>query len=161
MYQTIAWLATLPLVILLLLVFVHVARRAGEQAPHDQTQRSSARIRAGVFWGLLLLFVPLIVYSLNDLPYPRASEHAQIVKVTGQQWRWELSPSEVKLGQPVEFQVTAADVNHGFALYGPNLRLVAQTQAMPGYTNRLQYTFSEPGVYRILCSNTAGFRTTV
>jgi cytochrome c oxidase subunit 2 len=47
-------------------------------------------------------------------------------------------------------------VNHGFALYDPDMRIVAQTQAMPGYTNVLRYTFREPGVYRVLCLEYCG-----
>lgn len=36
------------------------------------------------------------------------------------------------------------------------MRIVAQTQAMPGYTNVLRYTFTEPGVYRVLCLEYCG-----
>ena len=56
----------------------------------------------------------------------------------------------------MEFHVTSKDVNHGFALYDPDMRIVAQTQAMPGYTNVLRYTFNEPGVYRVLCLEYCG-----
>jgi heme/copper-type cytochrome/quinol oxidase subunit 2 len=51
---------------------------------------------------------------------------------------------------PVEFQVTSADVNHGFGIYDRSGRLLAQTQAMPGITNRLVYTFS--GAAPICCA---------
>jgi cytochrome c oxidase subunit 2 len=74
----------------------------------------------------------------------------------GYQWRWELSRTEVIAGQPVEFRITSADVNHGFGIYDTNLRLVAQTQAMPGYTNTLRHTFDAEGTYRILCMEYCG-----
>jgi cytochrome c oxidase subunit 2 len=47
-------------------------------------------------------------------------------------------------------------VNHGFALYDPEFRVVAETQAMPGYTNVLRYTFREPGTYQVLCLEYCG-----
>jgi cytochrome c oxidase subunit 2 len=36
------------------------------------------------------------------------------------------------------------------------MRIVAQTQAMPGYTNVLRYTFTEAGTYRVLCLEYCG-----
>ena len=36
------------------------------------------------------------------------------------------------------------------------MQMVAQTQAMPGYVNRLQYTFATPGTYHILCLEYCG-----
>jgi cytochrome c oxidase subunit 2 len=56
----------------------------------------------------------------------------------------------------VVFRVTGADVNHGFGVYNENLELVTQVQAMPGYTNKLVYTFDQPGKYRILCLEYCG-----
>ncbi len=59
-------------------------------------------------------------------------------------------------GRPVEFRVTAGDVNHGMGVYDETLRLLVQVQAMPGFTNRLVYTFAEPGTYRLLCLEYCG-----
>lgn len=60
--------------------------------------------------------------------------------------------------QLVEFQVTSTDVNHGFAIYNSKKEIVAQTQAMPGYVNRLRWKFNEPGEYKILCLEFCGAR---
>jgi cytochrome c oxidase subunit 2 len=67
-----------------------------------------------------------------------------------------LSSNRFTAGVPVEFRVTSADVNHGFAIYGPDDRIVTQTQAMPGFTNRLVHTFAAPGRYRVLCLEYCG-----
>ena len=56
----------------------------------------------------------------------------------------------------MQFNVTSLDVNHGFAIYDPNDRIVTQAQAMPGFTNRLLYTFKEPGKYRVMCLEYCG-----
>ena len=67
-----------------------------------------------------------------------------------------MSQETVLAGQEVEFQVTSADVNHGFAIYKNKTRLLAQTQAMPGYVNKLRYKFTEPGEYEVLCLEYCG-----
>jgi cytochrome c oxidase subunit 2 len=94
-------------------------------------------------------------------PFPIPNQHApsqarQAVKVVGRQWFWELSSGPIKVGVPVEFQVTSADVNHGLGIYDRSGRLLAQTQAMPSVTNRLVYTFTQPGKYRFLCLEYCG-----
>ncbi|MCO6494433.1 MAG: hypothetical protein J5I91_01960 [Bacteroidetes bacterium] len=63
---------------------------------------------------------------------------------------------EIPAGKMVEFRVTSNDVTHGFAVYNPNNVLVTQTQAMPGYVNKLRWVFDEPGKYNILCTEFCG-----
>jgi cytochrome c oxidase subunit 2 len=102
-------------------------------------------------------FLPIIGASLTKLPYPTNSQaDAIVVQATGHQWAWELSPATVPTGRMVEIRVTGADVNHGFGLYDADNRLLAQTQAMPGYTNILNYTFAQAGTYRVLCLEYCG-----
>lgn len=60
------------------------------------------------------------------------------------------------LNRTVEFRVTSSDVNHGFGIYNAAGTLLTQVQAMPGYTNRLLYTFHQPGLYSILCLEYCG-----
>ncbi|MCM3117790.1 hypothetical protein M3610_21285 [Neobacillus sp. MER 74] len=55
------------------------------------------------------------------------------------------------MGEPVQFRVTSKDVTHGFGLYDEKLHLIAQTQAMPDYTNIVSITFKKPGTYKIMC----------
>ncbi|MGH8337220.1 MAG: cytochrome oxidase, partial [Gammaproteobacteria bacterium] len=62
----------------------------------------------------------------------------------------------VQADSPVEFRVTSSDVNHGFAIYAPDGRIVTQVQAMPGFTNKLVYTFTQPGTYRVMCLEYCG-----
>ncbi len=157
MLQSIAWQATTICVAALLLVFWYVALNASSKA--DGASGTLARSRDWVFWILVGVFVPVIGYSLIDLPYaaPRDRVGAPlVVKAIGYQWRWEIEPAQVPARQAVEFHVMSHDVNHGFAIYGPDLRIVAQTQAMPGYTNVLHVSFDQPGEYRVLCLEYCG-----
>jgi cytochrome c oxidase subunit II len=157
MERQIAVLVSAVLGITLLVVFATVARRAGSTGSADAIAADTARWRRVLFWSLVVAFVPAIAYSLTKLPYSSGGgEAAVVVNATGHQWAWELAPASVPVGKVVEIRVTGADVNHGFALYDARDRLLAQTQAMPGYTNILHYTFTAPGAYTVRCLEYCG-----
>lgn len=163
MLQESVWQVSIVLMALLLFVFAFVfansRRRAEDYTP---LQKRAYRIRTRLFWALMLTLGPAMIYNLIDLPYDAAranvgaSAEVQLVDAVGYQWRWELSRDRLATGQPVEFRITSADVNHGFGIYDTHMRLVAQAQAMPGYTNKLRHTFTEAGTYRILCMEYCG-----
>lgn len=158
MEQRIAVFVSAILGALLLIIFAGIARSAGSTASADVVASSAARWRMIVLWTLVLLFVPVIGYSLTKLPYPASASPANVVVVeaTGQQWAWSVRPDTVPVGKAIEIRVTGADVNHGFGLYDPNNRLITQTQAMPGFTNVIRHTFAAPGTYRVLCLEYCG-----
>ncbi|MGH8455356.1 MAG: cytochrome oxidase [Stenotrophobium sp.] len=141
------------------LVFIYVIVQSVKSADAAHVQKKSNAIRRWWFLALVGLGIGVAYGTLK--PFPISNQHtqsqtAQIVNVVGHQWYWELSRTQVEAGVPVEFDVTSADVNHGFAIYGPDDRIVTQTQAMPGYTNRLVYTFTESGKYRVRCLEYCG-----
>lgn len=113
-------------------------------------------------WLFAVLLVGFVIGSwatLSRFPIPPqqgALDAKQIVDVVGRQWSWQITPSTLRAGSPVEFRVTSADVNHGFAIYAPDGRIVTQTQAMPGYTNKLLFTFGQPGTYTVQCLEYCG-----
>lgn len=153
------WIITLIGIGLVALVFVWVIAQSVRTPAQEEGQKTANSIRR--WWFLLLVVAGVgIAYATLD-PYPIAnqrveSQAAQIVNAIGRQWSWQISPTTVKAGIPVEFNVTSADVNHGFAIYDPGDRIVTQAQAMPGYTNRLLYTFTRPGKYRVMCLEYCG-----
>ncbi|WP_347265876.1 cytochrome C oxidase subunit I [Paracoccus sp. (in: a-proteobacteria)] len=155
--QELAWYVTLAVVAAIAAVFIRVAMHSREGAPYEGVQHRAYRIRALLFWGLLVAGAGVAWLTLRELPYAAAGNGApQTVNATGYQWYWELDRDSLAAGQPVEFRVTSADVNHGFGIYDENTRLVAQTQAMPGYVNRLHHTFARPGTYRVMCLEYCG-----
>lgn len=157
MEQRIALLLSAVLGLVLIAVFVGVARSASVPGSADEIAGAAARWRRTLLVGLTLVFVPAIAFSLTRLPYPSGGETADVViNASGHQWAWELSARDVTVGQRVEIRVTGADVNHGFGVYDMNDRLITQTQAMPGYTNVIRHTFTESGRYRILCLEYCG-----
>jgi cytochrome c oxidase subunit 2 len=157
MEQKLAVLVTVVAGTMLVAVFAMVAQSAGTTASAEAVAAASARWRRRVFWGLVVAFVPIIAFSLTRLPYSSGSQAGAVtIQATGHQWAWEIKPDTVPAGRPIEIRVTGADVNHGFALYDANDRLVIQTQGMPGYTNTLRYEFQQPGTYRVRCLEYCG-----
>ncbi|MEO6032958.1 MAG: hypothetical protein ABIP61_13830 [Burkholderiaceae bacterium] len=157
--QDAVWLLTLAGIGGVALTFVYVIAHSGKQADSQQVTRKAYAIRRWWFAALVLLGVGVAYATLKPFPISdqRAqSPTAQVVDAVARQWSWQLSQTQVKAGTPVQFNVTSVDVNHGFAIYGPNDRIVTQVQAMPGFTNRLLHTFKEPGKYRVMCLEYCG-----
>jgi cytochrome c oxidase subunit 2 len=154
-----AWLVTLIGLALVALAFLHVVIQAGKPPPAPGGKRLAYTLRGWLFAALVVFGVGITYATLSTFPIPvqgTDAAGAQVVHVTARQWSWEVAPDNVVAGTPVEFNVTSSDVNHGFAIYGPDERIVTQTQAMPGFTNRLVHTFTTPGTYRILCLEYCG-----
>ncbi len=157
--QSEAWLVTLIGLGVVTLFFLYVIVQAGTTADAADVKHRAYALRGWLFAALVIFGVGVTWATLRQFPiavqgHPTAAP--QVVNVVGRQWAWQISPGEVKAGVPVEFDVTSADVNHGFAIYGPDGRIAIETQAMPGFTNRLLYTFTTPGTYRILCLEYCG-----
>ncbi len=159
MGQSIAWQLSIALVATLAAGFIFVLARSRQRLDYEPVVKHAYRLRRRLFWAILIAGVPATLLTLGRIPYPAlagVSQPTQVIEAVGYQWWWELSADEVDAGRPVEFRVSSADVNHGFGIYDEDLRLVAQTQAMPGYVNRLVHTFERPGRYRILCLEFCG-----
>jgi len=153
------WLISLVGMGLVTLAFVWVIVQSTKAPASEQRQKTAGKIQR--WWFLVLVVAGVGIAYATLRPYPIANQRAdsrtaQIVDVVGRQWSWQITPAQVKAGAPVEFNVITADVNHGFAIYAPDDRIVTQTQAMPGYTNRLLYTFTQPGNYRVMCLEYCG-----
>lgn len=160
--QNVIWTIALTGMGLVTLGFIHVIRQAGKPADDAETQQATHTahvVRRWLFWAFVITFVGGTYATLRHFPIP--PQHSplgihQVVDVVGQQWSWQITPDTIRAGSPVEFRVTSTDVNHGFAIYQPDGRIAAQTQAMPDYTNKLVHTFTQPGTYKIMCLEYCG-----
>jgi cytochrome c oxidase subunit 2 len=142
-------------------IFVWVAAGASRPAPGAEARALHAyRWRARLFWSVLAGGTALAFGSLWHWPIAghatAAARPDAVIRAVGHQWRWALDRDTVQVGDLVEFHVSAEDVNHGFAIYRDKHTLIAQTQSMPGYVNRLQVRFTEPGDYEVLCLEYCG-----
>lgn len=158
-FQDRIWLTTLLGIAVVTLGFLYVISQSGREEDPDTVQARAYALRRWVFGGIIVLGV--IVTSASLRPFPISPQKGpplapQVVHVVGHQWAWQMDTTRVEAGIPVAFEVTSADVNHGLGIYDSTDRLLTQTQAMPGVTNRLLYTFQHPGKYRILCLEYCG-----
>ncbi len=162
MVQDAVWSITIVLMGCLAAVFAWVATGARVAvANYAPTIERAYRLRTWLFVLALLVLIGANYKTLGALPYrnalpPLPAAAVQPSQAVAEQWAWTIKPDAFTVGQTAEFHVTSNDVNHGFALYDPEFRIVAQTQAMPGYTNVLRYTFTKPGTYQVLCLEYCG-----
>jgi cytochrome c oxidase subunit 2 len=141
-------------------IFLWVAASAWprvEQAAYTRIYHTGGVIRWVWFIGLSVFLLVAFFYTLQFFPYPQTvkAQPREVVEVTAGQFYFNLSQNEIPSGVPVEFRVTSLDVNHAFGVYNQRGELF-QTQAMPGYTNRLIVTLPGPGEYEILCLEYCG-----
>lgn len=157
--QSIAAVLSLILMAAIAAVFLWVAGGASSPAADPGAARA-ARWRSGLFWVAIVAGVVITFGTLWQWPIAghaaAAAKPDVVIRATAHQWRWQLDRDTVRVGELVQFEITAVDVNHGLAIYQGKNRLVAQAQAMPGYVNKLQVRFTEPGDYEVLCLEYCG-----
>lgn len=160
--QESVWIITLIFIGLVAVIFLFAISGGGRfsnAAAESQAERKMELIRVGLFSIMAISLIFVTFFTLVRFPIPPQEGSlgaSQVIVAVGRQWNWELSSNQVEVGKPVEFDVTSQDVNHGFAIYDPNGELVTQVQAMPDVTNKLLYTFREPGTYHVLCLEYCG-----
>lgn len=141
----------------IVLVMAAIARTT-TQPPEPQSivTATGYRLRTGWLWMLAAAAVVALALSIPDFPYGKPATLAgRHYTVTAFQYAFEL-PAVVPANMPIVFDVTSKDVNHGFGIYDPHGRLIAQVQAMPGYVNHLPLRFTLRGHYRVRCLEFCG-----
>ncbi|AMN47750.1 cytochrome C [Steroidobacter denitrificans] len=169
--QALVWRMFLLIGALIALVFAAVAFSTNR--PREVSIARAYGLRRALFLAALAAAIGILATTLPKTPYAAHGSAAvadvdRIIYVAGRQFEfiWSDEPIvsaadigrvprlhqlTIDPGATVEFRVTSLDVNHGFGLYGPQRQIVAQTQAMPGYVNRLRVRLDEPGEYAVLC----------
>jgi len=160
MIQTIAWVSSLFFILIIAGVFAWVFLNSKKQENFNKVVKKWYKTRK--VYGVIVVLIMLVVtiYTLRELPYNapvyEAGTDVQVVDVEAIQFGWNISQTEFNVGDSVEFNVTTPDVTHGFGIYNEEMELIAQTQAMPEYTNTVYMTFSETGTYTVLCLEYCG-----
>jgi len=158
--------------IIVVAVFAWIGKSTA--TPQAVDLKAAFKLRKVFFFSGLTALVALLAITLPSNPYIVGAESAdEIVYTTARQFSFAYSREpvtsvedlqrvatvgipEIPVGALVEFRVTSLDATHGFAVYNPKGAVVAQTQAMPGYVNRLRIRFVEPGYYAVLCLEYCG-----
>jgi cytochrome c oxidase subunit 2 len=107
---------------------------------------------------VVVLLVGLLFATIFFTPYGRGSSGGggQRVDVVAEQFAFLMPGVTVRAGQPVEFHLTAKDVNHGFAVFNSKHEFLFQAQVMPEKTQIYRYTFEKPGRYTVECFEYCG-----
>ena len=169
--QALVWRMFLLISAVIVLVFAAVAFSTGR--PREVSIARAYGLRRVLFLAALVAVAGVLATTLPKTPYAAhgnaaVTEVDRIIYVAARQFEfiWSDEPIvsaadvgrvprlhqlAIDSGSTVEFRVTSLDVNHAFGLYGPQRQIVAQTQAMPGYVNRLRVRLDEPGEYPVLC----------
>lgn len=130
----------------------------GPAQDYDDVQPGGYGVRKAWFWLLLVGVVVAFIAGFPFVPYTKAETVGDplSVPVVAMQYAFDKLPAELPVDTPIVFHVTSSDVNHGFAVYDPQERLIGQVQAMPGYANDLHMTFTETGTYTVRCLEYCG-----
>lgn len=157
----------------MLVLLIGLLRKAPERPDPLKVDPESERRRLAVVSGAVVATL-LTVIGLTVLSYVSQRQlfakdkPAVTIKVTGQQWWWDVryesdKPDEtvttaneiyVPVGQPVSVKLAATDVIHSF--WVPNL--MGKQDLIPGQENEIQFTASRPGVYRGQCAEFCGWQ---
>jgi cytochrome c oxidase subunit II len=113
------------------------------------------------YWGYFItaFLIVLLGLTLIDLPYGKsAPRNVQRVRVVAQQFAWNIQPSTVRAGVPIEFNMTSKDVQHGFGLYeGTKLLFQVQVPAVGEHAQTAVLTLRKRGTYTIDCLEFCGY----
>jgi cytochrome c oxidase subunit II len=147
-------LVTVAAVVLALMLAVSTR---GSRPPVDE-QRLAHRERNWLYIVIAILLA-LLFATIWFTPYGHGGTQTGdvVVRVDSRQFFWRVQPNTFPANREIEFRLTSADVNHGFGIYDPDDRLVAQVQVVPGKTQTLVRKFGKAGHYRILCLEFCGF----
>jgi cytochrome c oxidase subunit 2 len=164
-----AAVVTLVVSLAIIALALFVSSRRSPAAAAAAATSTVYRMRSIYFVAIVAAAVLFLAFTLPITPYPSRSGGQSpdvTIKAVGQMWSWTLTAAAgggppggnlvLPVGKVVEFEVSSQDVNHNFAIYNSAGELIAQVQAMPGYPNRLFYTFNEPGHYYVLCLEYCG-----
>lgn len=166
--------AVISLIATALVISVVVFLMATSSVDEDKISAKNKvyKMRGRYMIGLISCVVLALVFTLRLLPYPQFFDKPdKTVTAVAMQWAWKMAEGEpnvkpdmlegepeisVPVNKQIQFVVTSQDVNHNFAIYDAKGILLAQTQAMPEYKNRLNYTFTEKGDYHVFCLEYCG-----
>lgn len=160
MVQMVAWITSLILMLFVGGMFLFVVLKSKEKREYAPIVKKWYKARKFYATVLIVSMITVSFYTIRLLPFnqPVYGEGLDptVVDVEAFQFGWNMTQTEFKVGEPVEFDVTSRDVNHGIGIYNEDMEIIAQTQAMPEYTNTIYITFDEPGTYKVLCLEYCG-----
>jgi cytochrome c oxidase subunit 2 len=143
---------------------------APDISPEPKREERMTRVvlvAVGITLAILSVFL-VRSYTTGRALYSPQEEQALSIKITGQQWWWDVeydvepasnivhTANEIHIptGQPVKFRLTSTDVIHSF--WVPNLN--GKKDLIPGHEIVLTFQADRPGEYRGQCAEFCGYQ---
>lgn len=151
------------IVITFIVLALFRGRRRGEADPSPTTDRRFL-VGGGIVMPILVLTVVAVATVHTTVDLRRASNDAEVVEVTAEQWFWRVhyvaegvdTANDIRLpvDRPVEIRLRSHDVVHSF--WVP--RLAGKLDVLPEQTNTLRFTPNEVGSFRGECAEFCGLQ---
>lgn len=167
----IAWMALVVFVVVegILIYTVWRFRRRSNAIPAQIHGNTQIEIMWTIAPALIVLVIAVLTFrtQAETAAITRNPQNAVEVTAVGHQWWFEFrypglgqaeaalvtaSDMYVPVGRPVRITLQSVDVIHNF--WVP--RLAGKTYMIPGKTNYLAFTATEPGIYRAVCAEFCG-----
>jgi len=162
------WLVFWIAVVVFVLVegmLVYALWRFRRRSAADKPKQVHGNTRLEIAWTIIpaLLLAGVAVPTVGTIfDLAESPQGAMRVEITGHQWWWEVrypdlsvvTANEVHIptGQPITFSLESKDVIHSFSVP----RLAGKQDVVPGRTNTINLSATEPGVYLGLCQEFCG-----
>ncbi len=98
---------------------------------------------------------PQELLARGEFEHPRVEQNADgsySVYLLAKTWQWEPDPIVVPPKVRVTFYATSADVLHSIQIQHTNVNFTAT----PNQVAQIEYTFTTPGVYYLVCNEYCG-----
>ena len=144
---------------------VYAVWRFRRRSPDDRPRQVHGNTRLEIAWTIIpaLLLAGVAIPTVGTIfDLAESPPGAMRVEVIGHQWWWEVHYPDLQLvtanevhiptGEQVVFELTSKDVIHSFSVP----RLAGKQDVVPGRTNTLNFSATEPGTYRGQCQEFCG-----
>lgn len=162
-------LASVPVAALVWAVALYAVlrwRHRGSEPPPDTAPADRGNGLVQLIWLVIstTLCLFLLIWGLAVLrPQPvAASGQPLVIRVTGQQWSWSFDYPDnggatsdrlvLPINEPVQFQVTSADVVHSFWI----VQMGVKVDANPGEITLASVTPDQLGTFDVRCAELCG-----
>ncbi|MCP4188770.1 MAG: hypothetical protein GY763_14295 [Gammaproteobacteria bacterium] len=145
----------------LIVFFSIVNKKAFVDSTPGKTEASKYSSTKWAWVGLTIIaFIVVNVASIQYMPtvIEAGTGNAKEVTVEARSWAFDISDTNLRVGEPVRFSATSADTMHSFAIIHPDGQQIFTMMLMPGLetANTLVHTFTEPGEYIVRCLEYCG-----
>jgi cytochrome c oxidase subunit 2 len=143
---------------------------APDISPEPKRERRMTRVIVGAIIATIVILSVFLVgsYTTGRSLYSASDEQALTIKITGQQWWWDVeydvepasrivhtaNEIHIPVGHPVKFRLTSTDVIHSF--WVPNLN--GKKDLIPGHEIVLTFQADRAGEYRGQCAEFCGYQ---